>query len=190
METTNLCPECQSVPGSSTHKCACCRAYEQGWASARRGRLIPGVLVAVLLSIALLATLRPAEPRPALSFSPGVLAGAWTGTWSTPEGYLYDGMLEVAPDLHGALDTRILWTLRRSPRADEQAKLGLSGYELVRGSWDGRLVHLQGYGVIDENRILGQDTYRLVLSDDGNTLGGMTRDHGTWNGACFFKRVR
>lgn len=190
MQTTNVCPECQNVPGSSAHKCACCRAYNQGWAGGRRGGLIPGVLVAVFLAIALFGTLRPAEPRPAQTSSPEVVAGAWSGTWTTPEGYLYDGTLELAPNRHGAVDTRIHWTLRRSPRADEQAKLGLSGNELVRGSWDGEVLHLQGYGVIDEHRILGQDTYRLVLSDDGNTLGGMTKDHGTWDGACFFKRVR
>ena len=47
-----------------------------------------------------------------------------------------------------------------------------------------------GRALDDPHYILGKDRYRLVLSDDGTALAGMTWDHGTWNGACSFKRLR
>lgn len=187
MDTTT-CIECQGTPGSSPAKCACCRAYRAGWSGGLRRAALLAVAFAGGLAFALFRPAPPSKPAPA-AVSPGALAGAWSGTWTTPEGFLYDGSTRFAPRPDGTLDTRIRWTLRRSPRAEEQIKLGLSGDELVRGRWDGEVLRLEGHALDDPHHILGKDQYRLVLSDDGRALGGMTWDHGTWNGACHLKRT-
>jgi hypothetical protein len=49
-------------------------------------------------------------------------------------------------------------------------------------------VKMDGYALDDPNTILGMDKYRLVLSDDGATLGGITWDQGAWDAEFMAKR--
>jgi len=50
-------------------------------------------------------------------------------------------------------------------------------------------VKMEGVSLDDPNSILGMDKYRLIMSDDGSTLGGITWDNGAWDALFMAKRV-
>jgi hypothetical protein len=110
---------------------------------------------------------------------------AWHGFW-TRAGYVYeaDAAFAVAPN--NTVDGSINWTVRRSPKPEEQAKIGLTGVEHVSGIFlpDSGVLRLEGTSRDDPNTILGLDKYRLILSDDANVLGGITWGGGTWDSSC------
>lgn len=66
----------------------------------------------------------------------------------------------------------------------------MTGVEHTRGQFISNFgfLTLEGYALDDPNTILSMDRYRLVLSDDCTTLGGITRDNGDWNGQFIAKR--
>jgi hypothetical protein len=51
------------------------------------------------------------------------------------------------------------------------------------------VVKMEGVSLDDPNSILGMDKYRLIMSDDGSTLGGITWDQGAWDALFMAKRV-
>jgi hypothetical protein len=110
------------------------------------------------------------------------LRRVWTGDWTTPRGFHFTAELRLNPGPDGTVEGRILWPLRKSPREEEQAKVGQTGTEFVWGSFDprSRALTLEGYRKDDPNHILGLDKYRLLLADDGRVIGGITWEHGGW----------
>ena len=117
------------------------------------------------------------------------LAGPWHGFWKS-DGFTYEAnlRLEVAPS--GEVEGSIDWTLRAASRPDYKNKIGLTGTEHVRGRFnaDAGVLAFQGYRKDDPNTILGLDIYRLVVAENRNTMGGITRDHGPWTGEFFLRR--
>lgn len=120
--------------------------------------------------------------------------GEWTGYWTSfspaSRGYLYEGVIKLTAGSANSIEGTITWTLRRSPRAAEQSKIGLSAVEFVRGSYDSRtrVLRLEGYRADDANSIIGLDTYQLFLADNGTVIGGITSSHGTWQGVLSAER--
>ena len=114
----------------------------------------------------------------------------WLGNWTAPEGWVYkaDAVLEV--DNENKVVGAIQWTLVKSPRPEEQGKLGLTGVEFVRGVFlpEGGVVQMEGWSLDDPHHILGTDKYRLILSDDGSVLGGITYHHGPWTGQILLQK--
>jgi hypothetical protein len=110
--------------------------------------------------------------------------GIWAGQWTSPEGFIYLAELHVETAADGSAAGQINWTLGKSPRAQEQAKLGLTGVEFVKGTYNpaSRTLSLDGVSKSDPNGILGLDKYRLILAENGIVLGGITWDHGSWRG--------
>jgi hypothetical protein len=117
---------------------------------------------------------------------PASLAGAWNGVWEA-DNFRYEAVMTLNADGAGNLDGSINWTLRVSPRANEQAKIGMKGVEYVRGKYysDSATIVLEGYRKDDPNGIVGLDKYRLVLSPTAQTIGGLTEHHGSWTGKLF-----
>lgn len=149
------------------------------------------ILVVLLALIALVPGLSPAAAQTEVrSLTAAELSGTWRGQWTSAKGYLYTATLtlSVAPD--GKAEGRFAWVLRRSPRTEEQAKLDLGATEYVSGSADfaARTVSLNGTRKDDPNTVIGLDRYRLVVSDDLRTLGGISWDHGTWQGQILLTR--
>ena len=105
-------------------------------------------------------------------------------------GYVYeaDAAFAVAPN--NTVDGSISWTLRRSPKPEEQAKIGLTGVEHVSGIFlpDSGVLRLEGTSKDDPNIILELDKYRLILSDDASVLGGITWAGGSWEGQISLNR--
>ena len=115
----------------------------------------------------------------------------WHGQWTSPTGFLYiaELQLEIRPD--GAAEAAITWTLAHSPRETELPKLGQKGVEYVRGRYDvaSGVLALEGYRKEDPSGILGLDTYRILLAENGWALAGMTKNHGDWQGRFWATRV-
>ena len=119
--------------------------------------------------------------------------GEWHGMWSAPGGWLYEADVQINAGLADNITADIHWTLRAAPTAQTayQGKIGMTGVEHTKGVYlpgDG-VVKMEGISLDDPNSILGMDKYRLIMSDDGSTLGGITWDQGAWDGLFMAKRV-
>ncbi len=118
------------------------------------------------------------------------IAGPWHGRWTAPGGWLYEANMSLQVSGSGATTGQINWTLRKSPRPEEQGKLGMTGVESIRGNYfanSGTLI-LEGYEKNDPNGILGLDKYRLVVGDTHRTMAGVTRHHNDWTSQFFLTR--
>lgn len=114
------------------------------------------------------------------------LAGPWNGSWEA-DNFRYEAVMTLNVDAANSVDGQINWTLRVSPRVNEQAKIGMKGVEYVRGKYypDSATIALEGYRKDDPNVVIGLDKYRLVVAPNGRTMGGITEHHGTWTGRIF-----
>jgi hypothetical protein len=136
----------------------------------------------LMIGLALLVGLLFAAPASAQSFPPG----PWRGTWTTGSepGYEYQAELDFTMETSGRVQGQFRWMLVRSPRPEEQAKIGLRAIEHVEGAFDpstGALT-LRGTRIEDANGIIGADVYRLVASPNGQYIAGITESNGTWQG--------
>jgi hypothetical protein len=97
-------------------------------------------------------------------------ASRWAGQWTSPTGFLYlaEMRLEIGPG--GAAEGAITY---------------------VRGRYDAasRVLALEGYRKEDPLAVIGLDTYRLLLAENGLALAGMTSNHGDWQGRFWATRV-
>jgi hypothetical protein len=121
---------------------------------------------------------------PVLPSTPASFSGLWIGAWTAPEGWIYTARMSLRAGSSTTVNGDIYWTVKQAPasRSDYAAKIGLSGTEFVSGHIEGNEIIMDGYRLDDPNHVLGLDKYRLVLSDSGTVLGGITEHHGTWNG--------
>ncbi len=121
---------------------------------------------------------------------PHVLAHGWKGTWTDADGYLFSARATFEVSEENKITGEIRWTLFKSPRHGEQAKLGRTGTEYVRGEFDPntRIITFAGYKKADPHGVIGLDRYKLLLADNDRVIGGITWDHGSWRGLCSFTR--
>jgi hypothetical protein len=129
-----------------------------------------------------------AAPDPAT-----LVGGVWVGEWMTEgaeNGYLYTLEVTLNINAENEIDGQIVWTFVRSPFEADQALLGLSATEFVRGDFDPATleVELTGYKEDDPKDIIGPDHYKLFLIEDGTILQGKSENGGAWNG--FFTASR
>ena len=119
-----------------------------------------------------------------LSAQTGDLLGDWLGEWTNPDGHKFSCVLHIAETDSGQLQAEFVWRIDKSPRSWEQSKLGLTGKEFAKGSYEKetRKVLLNGYRKEDPNYIIGIDKYKLQLNKAGTFLEGKTWNHGTWEG--------
>ena len=138
------------------------------------------------------ATQQPAPPPGRRDLSnASAFAGRYRCIWTSPDGFVYECELQLRNTSATEVDGRIQWTLIRSPRPGEQAKLGMSGAELVRGALDGPgKVNISGYDKVDPNGILGLDEYKLELSGTARWIFGTTSNHGDWNAQFYAVRLQ
>jgi hypothetical protein len=139
-----------------------------------------------LLLLAVIAT--PAATHAAAT--PKDLSATWHGFWTAPEGWVYEADMVLTADAGNNVTGSIHWTLRKSPRPEEQDKLGMTGIEHVKGRLlpEAGTVQMEGVALDDSNHILGMDKYRLILSDDARVLGGITWHHGDWTAQILLRR--
>lgn len=137
----------------------------------------------------LLASLDIAAAQPVSGADRTALAGSWQGSW-TGGAFRYEAVMSINVDANGDVEGSINWTLRASPRPNEAGKIGMKGTEYVRGKYypDASALVLEGHRKDDPNAILGLDKYRLVVSPERKSMGGISWHHGPWNGQFFLAR--
>ena len=140
------------------------------------------------LALLVLAASASAQTKPPLPS--GDLAGDWQGQWTSPSGYLFAATLSLKIAHDGAADGQFVWTLKRSPLAEEQRKLGMSAIEFVSGRVDhaAGTVTLAGTRKSDPNDVIFTDRYRLVVGENGRSLAGVSGNLGDWDGLLFLQR--
>lgn len=144
------------------------------------------VLAFLLLSFLSLPVLR-AQDVASAAIDP---SGNWKCNWSSTSGYLFTGDVTLVAKEDGELTGQIVWTMKRSSREEEKAKLGMIGTEYIRGSYNfkTRIIELEGYKKDDPNNVIGLDHYRVLFAPNGACLGGLTENHGNWAAAFFASR--
>ena len=141
------------------------------------GRLNVRLLAALALLV--FAASASAQTKPPLPVSD--LAGDW---------HLFAATLSLTVAPNGIADGRFVWTLRRSPLAEEQRKLGMSAIEFVSGKVDSAAgtLTLAGTRKDDPHDVIFTDRYRLVAGENGRSLAGVSGNLGDWNGLVFLQR--
>jgi hypothetical protein len=142
-----------------------------------------------IIPLALAIGFGPAVAQPTSEADRTALGTRWTGPWEDGP-FLFDADLQLKIDRQNQLEGSITWTIRRSPRPSDQAKIGLTGVEHVKGRYSpgARLLSFDGDRKDDPHSIIGLDKYRLLLSENGNRMGGITWNHGKWDGRFFLSR--
>ncbi len=120
-----------------------------------------------------------------------LLTSPWKGYWISPKGFLFTANVRLRIAQNNSVEGEIAWVMERSPREEDKAKLGIGATEYVRGSYDprARILRLEGYRKDDPNQVIGLDKYHLVLADSNQVLGGITWNHGSWQGLISLARV-
>ncbi len=135
-------------------------------------------MLALALAAAVLPLARTAEAQVVLPATTH-----WDIEWRNPEGHFYTADL-LLQTTGNKVEGAFTWTLRASPRAEEQGKIGLTGVERFQGIYDvhsGTLI-FDGLTLEDPNTILGLDQYRLLVSPGARRILGMTSHGGAWTG--------
>lgn len=122
---------------------------------------------------------------------PTEIIGQWQGQWSSPYGTIFSSNLYLeSTNRSNGVQGQINWTMKSTPQQSKQSKIGLTAVEYVRGSYnqETRMLTLEGYRKDDPNSIITLDKYRLVIAEDGRSLGGATWNHGGWRGKLSLNR--
>lgn len=145
------------------------------------------VLLALLLGLLIAG---PAVAQTEKPLTTADISGTWQDEWTSARGFLYSAVLNLRVSPDGLATGSFTWTLKRSPRPEEQAKLGLGATEHVSGRTNttARTVTLAGTRKDDPHTIIGLDRYKMVVSDDGRVMGGITWNHSDWLGQIILRR--
>lgn len=146
----------------------------------------------MLLGIMVAASifLIPRLTRPQIVTSPNPV-GNWQGDWTSPLGTTYTAKVNLeSAGSENNLQGQINWTLKGTNSGPMQAKIGKTGIEYIRGTYDPTkgTLSLEGYREDDPNDIITLDKYELTLGNHGSTLQGSTSNHGGWRGRISLSR--
>ena len=150
-------------------------------------RLFKAVVIAVFLLIGALANGHASSDT-----DRAAIQASWVGYWDAFDapGYLYAARMSLQLGGDNSIEGSIAWTLRSAPPGKDQGKIGIQGVEHVRGHFDphARLLSFEGYTKDDPNNVIGLDRYRILLSENGSALGGITWANGHWQGHFYLHR--
>jgi hypothetical protein len=134
--------------------------------------------IAALLAVGTTLVLRqPAAEPPSAST-------IWDGECRNPTGYVYSCRVRIKISAANRVTGSIQWSLKASPRADEQLAIGRKAKASVKGTFDpsSRRIAIGSYSEDDPYRMIEVNEYTLSLSADGRTLSGETYNDGVWLG--------
>lgn len=147
--------------------------------------------VSMILAIGLLMMPGLTLGTSAQGISDKYVAGIWHGTWSG-EGFEYRALMILNALDGGVVEGTIEWTVLSAPANRPEARqIGVMGVERIRGTFyaDLGLLVLEGYSKDDPKHVIGLDRYRLVIAENGETLGGISRgSKRRWEGRFFLTR--
>lgn len=136
--------------------------------------------IAALLAVGTTLVLR----QPAAEPPPPSASTIWDGECRNPTGYVYSCRVRIKISAANRVTGSIQWSLKASPRADEQLAIGRKAKASVKGTFDpsSRRIAIGSYSEDDPYRMIEVNEYTLSLSADGRTLSGETYNDGVWLG--------
>jgi len=131
-----------------------------------------------------------AGPYAAIPVAGQEIGGQWPCIWvDLDRGWEFECEMKLTVDSAGKAEGEIRWTMTRSPRPEDKSRIGLSGTEYVRGTFEApNSLSFDGYAKDDPETVIGLDRYRLRVAHGGRWLYGPTWSHGEWTGRFFAKR--
>ncbi len=122
--------------------------------------------------------------QPKITRSSQNVVGIWGGEWTDNTGYVYNCRIKIKIDSDNDVAGSITWTLKDSPRRDEQLKIGRQATAYVKGTFNPkhRLVTMGSYRQDDPYDVVDVNEYRLYLLADNSTMSGETFNDGVWEG--------
>lgn len=130
--------------------------------------------VLIVLFLCLLATARAQH-----------VGGLWQGKWSSPEGYVFDFVMQIDEFADGSIEGFFTWTFVAAPPNDwyYKNKQGLQAIEYVSGKIpENGKINVEGYKKDDPNAIIALDSYQLNFNESFSSFTGTSGHHGTWDG--------
>jgi hypothetical protein len=119
-------------------------------------------------------------------------AGAWSGTWTSADGFVFDALAVIEIRSDNTVSGSITWTAKAAPaaRTDYKNKIGLKGVEHIKGVFypDARLIGAEGVSKDDPDQVIGLDKYRLYIGDSGKTMAGITSHYDRWDAFFVLER--
>ncbi len=146
-------------------------------------RIIVGVLLALMAAL-------PAFANDEKRLTAGEMSGVWTGQWTSPKGFVYAATLDIQIRQDGFANGSLTWVLKQSPRAEDRARVGKTAIEYVSGrtNMTARTMTLAGTRKDDPENLIELDRYKMVISDDGRVMGGLSLNRGDWLGQIVLTR--
>ena len=146
-------------------------------------RFVVGVLLALLAAF-------PAFANDEKRLTAGEMSGIWTGQWTSPKGFVYAATLDIQIRQDGFANGSITWVLKVSPRPEDKARLDKTAIEYITGrtNMTARTMTLGGTRKDDPENLIELDRYKLIISDDGRVLGGLSFNRGDWLGQIILTR--
>ncbi|MFI5002057.1 MAG: hypothetical protein ACHQK9_19420 [Reyranellales bacterium] len=143
-----------------------------------------------LAALLVLAAIVPASTQTKPPLPADDLAGEWRGQWTSPSGYFFTTTLKLQVAADGTAQGQFVWLLLHTPLPQESKKLGMHGTEFVSGRVDkaAKSVTLAGTRKEDPDDVIFTDSYRMIVSENGRTMGGVSRNLGDWDGQIFLAR--
>ena len=140
-------------------------------------RVVVGVLLALM-------AIFPAFANDEKRLTPGELSGTWSGQWTSPKGLVYAATLDIQIRQDGFANGSITWVLKASPRPEDKARLEKTAIEYVSGrtNMTARTMTLAGTRKDDPENLIELDRYKMIISDDGLVMGGLSHNRGDWLG--------
>lgn len=121
--------------------------------------------------------------RPVSSINPNLNpSGRWSGDWTSSNAY-YTAVVVLKDNGGGKFTGEIYWTLQRHSNPQKSYKVGATATEYVQGTFNPatRAIVLGGYRKDDPQGILVLDKYNLVLAENNQSLGGVSKSNGRLN---------
>lgn len=144
------------------------------------------IITGILGGVPAVVMATPLDPVSSIAqnSSTSIFAEPWEGTWENPIGYVFAFSMKLNPSTNNKFDGSINWTLKKSPEASEQSKIGLTAIEFIEGNYNSETntAIFSGTREQDPYGIIGLDKYEISFSKGTQLLSGKTRNHGDWKG--------
>jgi hypothetical protein len=118
------------------------------------------------------------------------LNGTWNGIFYDDEGSVFQAAMHLKVSDDGVIEGDIKWTLKKAPGGRDQSKVGHSGIEYVKGKYDSssHVLTFAGNRSDDPDQVIALDNYKLFFADNGQVIGGISKNQGNWRGMLSLSR--
>lgn len=118
--------------------------------------------------------------------------GLWEGTWSSPDGYVFEFTLQLEDSSSNTVKGFFSWKFKKAPPNDTYyaGKENTEALEYINGkTLNTYSLTMEGYSKDDPNNIISLDRYTITCNEERTAFSGMSYYGGTWLGKIEGKRI-